>query len=135
LYTDQQYPTVYDDAPVLQLQTLDDCTPNQIHRLYGELPSNSRHYFDTNNFIYFRICEPGKLRLFVQGTHEDGAGSFFLVSLDDAMVWEGEVVDEQLLELDIGDSGWLTLAFLNSPNELGTNRRLWLWDISFESQL
>lgn len=118
--------------PELVFPSFDMCTPTEPKRLYGTIEEpQATIYFDTSNFIYFRVCRPGELNFRAKGTLEHAYGSYMVVSWQDQTVWEGQVVEEQQFALPIPAAGWIGVALTNNNNQLGTSRKLWLYDLAF----
>lgn len=86
----------------------------------------------SNGAVRLRVCEAGALVFAARGSFAGGHGAQLVVSWRDRVLWEGEVVEEQAIEVEVPGAGWIGLAFVNDYYEPPEDRNLWLSSISFE---
>jgi hypothetical protein len=101
------------------------------------IASLGRHEADeiaifTNGMVKWRVCDAGQLSFTARGSIARERGSHLVVSLQDQVLWEGEVVEPQDFEIALPGPGWLTLAFVNDYYNPPEDRNLYISSLAFE---
>lgn len=123
-----------DGIPPLNLVQNDGCiesSPALVTSL-GRHEANEFVIF-TNGFTKQQVCSSGRLTFTAQGSLARGRGSHLVVSLQDQVLWEGEVLEPRDFELEVPGPGWLTLAFVNDHYNPPEDRNLYLSNLAFEA--
>lgn len=116
----------------MPFQTLQDCAPVAPARLDGSaIDPEGTTLLASNGAVRFLVCEQGAVRFMTRGSFARGHAAHLVVSWRDQTLWEGEVLEEQTLQVTIPDAGWVALAFVNDFYDPPEDRNLWLSDISF----
>ena len=104
-----------------------DCPHNTPQRVSGQTWNlQGELLFSSNDVLRMYVCSSGLLTLSSRGSAYNGHGPHMVVSLTARNIWEGEVLEPVSLQIDVPNSGWLTLAFPNDRYEPPQDRNLWI---------
>lgn len=125
-----------DGIPSLRLKQDDTCSETTLTMI----ASLGRHEADeiaifTNGLVKFQVCHAGQLSFIARGSIARERGSHLVVSLQDRVLWEGEVIEPRDFEIEVPGPGWLTLAFVNDYYDPPEDRNLYLSGVTFEPTL
>jgi len=75
--------------------------------------------FDLNGFgwLVAKVCSPGTLVINARGDTLDGIGPQMFVSVEDRSIFEGEVVKQRTIKVDVPNPGTIKIAYLNDASK------------------